>query len=301
MFVQIPLLFADVAQLTSIANFEPKSTYYPKILEKSVNKIAEASKVSSTTKRTKKYKKIITELDELAQKSNRGFLDEIFQLKAYLYEKLGDDSSALLSYEASLNHKTDNPVSLFRHAMLLRKKSQCVKAIFEFKEVLWRYRQFGHEAHFNIALCSDEKAVVSEHLHLALSIKPGYTPAIRSLLELAKDDKSYLRTQNELSLLQQVISKEKHTTAEKIRYAEIVQKTKDPLSHVDMYRNAENYLKQAVIAEDYNNSESVNALFKLYIRKRQVDVARELIANAKAKGTTGLDDAVAQLEIEASL
>lgn len=275
-------------EISSLYNFNPELKRYPKKLWPIVQQLKKgrSSENLNTSVRT---------IDQLLRGNSRGLHDELYELKAFALEQLGKKDLALRSYQKSLEHRSDNPVALYRHALILVSINSCQRAIPELRELLWSSKTHESEINYLIGICQlgtdREKAIGL--LEKSLGQDQSFKPTTAKLFEIyseqyEKDQAAGMPSaelgQKMLSLSEQLI---KQNPDENLKYKQtfirLVSKNKDPFIDRGQFKLAKDYARQMVIKDNFQSPENVLIYFDLLIKMRSISIAQKLIENAERK------------------
>lgn len=292
-------------QISSLYNFQADFRRYPKelwALAKQIQKDQTPSSLNNS----------LRAIDTYLKKGRRGLQDELYELKAFVYEKLARNDDALLSYQKSLELRADNSLALYRHALILVSKNSCEKATPELRELLWSNKANEHEINYLFAVC---QLKIDKEKSISLFEKSyfknaDFQPTIEQLLSLYSEEyeknlatgiESSGLSQKMFPLIDKLIGQNPENQEYKKKFIKLTTIHKDPFIDQEQFNQAVNYARQIVIKDQFQSVENVLVYFDLLVKIRSLDLAQKLITNAENKNpklSKSLAGAKKQLAIE---
>jgi tetratricopeptide (TPR) repeat protein len=293
--------------IPSLLDFSPKAGSYPEKVRPLAVLIAQAD----TKPSNEAYSQALAKASALLSTTPRGYHDEIYQLQAFALEKLGRQDEALQAYEKSLKLKSGNPVSLFRHALLLKEMGRCDEAVTELREVIWRMETHSHEALFIAAEClmsqgrKEEARLMTDKAYLK---NPRFLPVLRILVkmreeQLVAEPDPFKREAIEAQIMTDVQTISELSPGDReygLKYAQMLIRKTDPLVNPNGLTAAEDIARRFVKKSANKDEESIKTLFDALAKQGKLDEAQEVIVEGKkALGETPpLSSAAQQVAIE---
>ncbi len=174
---------------TSLLEFEPKAEHFSadlkvpaKLLEDGYRLVQGGNPAASISLFEQALK--ISERGNLESRTNADQLQIIIGLAQ---EQLGREKLAKQSYDLALKHRPTNVLAHFRRGVVLSKMKLCGEAKRDFQEAVWYLPAVEYEALTAEADClieSNKSDLGTPLLEKALTLKPGYAPALK--LKLAQ-------------------------------------------------------------------------------------------------------------------
>jgi len=307
----------DPASFKSFIDYRPKSSQYPESLRSVAGAIESGDEFNSSGKKEEaqaSYRHAVELADKTDNRVNRSIEDQLWFLRGFAQENLGQEQKAEQSYDRALKIRPNNLLARFRHALLLKQGNKCEKALPEFQEIEWAVKDLSYEMNFLqgeclMSLSRDEEGV--KQFQRAYKKRPSFMPVVKRLLAVHQDMLAKASSPAERSTLESQISAELNAVTKSVpgdRDASIALATmlldvKDPILEKTKLDQAEALAKKGAEASSYRDDVFVRLLAESQLKKGMLDEAETVIKKGLKEKPNSSELAVAkkQLEIERSL
>ena len=227
------------------------------------------------------------------QTETRGRIDIVYFLEGYTYEKLGKKREALAAYERAVHEKSQAPLYLFRHALLLKEQGKCARAVVEFEQLAWAVKQASAEPLYLAGECFDalEKPDDAKRMYAESAKRnPRFAPALRkSLIDLKKqyeeeyDPKKKPELEAQLkSVLESIVNGDPSDRESTLTLAEMyLNNSKNVISTASLTRAGE-LATVFVSSSKYKDDRAVHILYESQRRLQKTSDAKQTLKRGLA-------------------
>lgn len=290
----------DPAAFNSFLSYSPRASQFPAAL-----------KTVALPLEGKDFQSALDAAKAVQPKLNRSFEDQLWFLRGLAYAGLGDDKSALDSFDRALKIRPNNLLALFQHALLLKKNNKCAKAIPELKEIAWQVKELAYEMRYLTGEClvvlgQPEEAM--KQYEAAYKQNPTYLPVLREMIRareelLAKTANPQERTVIEAQLSADLNNLNREHPDDRdstLQLTKLLLNVTDPLLESGKLERAETLAKKMADDSNWKDSEFVRLLAQAQIKRGALDEAEATLARGlKAKpDSKELKEEREQLHIE---
>jgi len=297
----------------SFLEYVPQLAEYQVEIHPVVTAYLDALKVpaSDSAKQKAAFEKVVSVSKTSLKNLSRGFHDEIYLLGGLAYEKLGLKDNALNWHAKSVQLRSDNPVPLFRHALLLKEKGDCQRAITELEEVIWRTEDHAHETLYITSQCLvalEQNEQAAKVLRNAYSRNPQFVPVLRLLITTRAELLATPTEPAKLEALEQesirdlttITTQQPDERDASLQLARLLIKRSDSLVNANQLSQAETLAQNIAENSDYKDDEAVRVLIEARLKRREFVKAEKALALGLEKKPNSelLKSAAKQLQIE---
>ena len=231
------------------------------------------------------YEEDLKEINATILDLPRGYYAEIYFLKGYVQELLGDYKSAFDSYKVSLSWSQYNTATVYRISVVTSLLKQHKESLNRLKEVIWLKQVIPPnvlvDIGFNLIELKQDELATNYLRQAADSIPPASTQARKLLVGIndrliqkaTSHQEVILLEQNLVNLLQAIMYANTTDRDTGLKLSQLLLAHSDPLTGEGSLNKAANISRSFVDSSNYKDSDAVAILVRVLIKQRKLDEA----------------------------